>query len=63
VGEEKRKLKKKEGGKWVYWGREAGVPRRAGPHTNNTRLTRMFFSFSSSAKGQTTKTTPLIEAR
>ena len=39
------------------------VLRRAGPHTNNARSTWMFLSFSSSAKGQTTQTTPLIEAR
>ena len=37
--------------------------RRAGPHTNNARSTFIYFCFSSSAKGQTTQTTPLIEAR
>ena len=41
----------------------ARVLRRAGPHTNDARSTCMFFSFSPSAKGQTTQTTPLIEAR
>jgi len=39
------------------------VLRRAGPHTNDARSTWTFFSFSPSAKGQTTQTTPLIEAR
>ena len=63
-GEKKKeKQGKKEGGRWVYGGRGAWVLRTAGPHTNNARSTRMFFSFSSSAKGQTTQTTPLIEAR
>ena len=59
----KKKEKKKEGGGWVYEGRGAWVLRRVGPHTNNARSTWMFFIFSSSAEGQTTQTTPLIEAR
>jgi len=37
----------------------AWVLRRVEPHTNNAGSTWMFFSFSSSAKGQTTQTTPL----
>ena len=60
TGKGKKKRKKKEGGGWGFnWGRGAWVLRRAGPHTNNARSTWMFFSFSSSAKGQTTQTTPL----
>jgi len=39
-GKEKKEQKmKKEGGRWVYGGRGAGVLRRAGPHTNNARST------------------------
>jgi len=34
-GRKKRRTKKKEGGRWVYGGRGAGVLRRAGPHSNN----------------------------
>ena len=34
-----KKGKKKEGERWVYWGRGAWVLRRAGPHTNNARST------------------------
>ena len=44
-------------------GRKAWVLRRAGPHNNNADRHECFFSFSSSARGQTTQTTPLIEAR
>ena len=63
-GEEiQKKKQKKEGGEWVYGGRGAWVLRRAGPHTNNARSTWMFFSFSSSAKGHTTQTTPLLEVK
>ena len=40
-GKEKieQKKEKKEGGTWIYGGRGAWVLRRAGPHTNNARLT------------------------
>jgi len=37
--EKKERKKKKEGGGWFYGGRGAWVLRRAGPHTNNARLT------------------------
>jgi len=57
-----RKKKKREGDGF-RGGKAAWVLRRAGPHTNHARTTRMFFRFLSSAKGQTTQTTPLIEAR
>jgi len=50
--------KKKDGGGLVQMVRGAWVLRRVGLQTNNTRSTCIFFSFSS-AKGQTTQTTPL----
>jgi len=53
------KEKKKEGGGWVQEVRGVWVLRRVGPHTNDTRSTQIFFSFSSPAQGQTTQTTPL----
>jgi len=61
-GEEKwrggQRGKKKRGGGLVQAVRGAWVLRGIGPHTNNARSKWMFFSFPSSAKGQTTQITP-----